>query len=90
MSAIKDGGPAFPIDIDQFGPHRDDVVVGHHGMSLRDYFAGQALAGVLANHHLLVRVDSESPTATTREAAAAYAYAVADSLLDVRAKSEDK
>ena len=31
--AIKDGGPAFP---------RENYM-GHEGMSLRDYFAGQAL-----------------------------------------------
>jgi hypothetical protein len=31
----KDGGPAFPQDSDQYGPQ---------GMSLRDWFAGQALA----------------------------------------------
>ncbi len=33
---IKDGGPAFPDDRSQVG------------MSLRDYFAGQALAGIMA------------------------------------------
>jgi hypothetical protein len=36
---INDGGPAFPR-------HAYD---GHDGMTLRDWFAGQALAGMLAN-----------------------------------------
>ena len=36
MSKPKDGGPAFPN------------YYGNPGMSLRDYFAGQALAGLLA------------------------------------------
>ena len=37
MSQINDGGPAFPSD--RFG---------ERGMSLRDWFAGQALAGLIA------------------------------------------
>ena len=43
MSA-KDGGPAFPVF--------QGTPVGHaaafRGMTLRDYFAGQVLAGLLA------------------------------------------
>lgn len=38
----NDGGPAFP----HFNP---DTEVTHAGMSLRDWFAGQALAGLLAS-----------------------------------------
>lgn len=41
MTGVKDGGPAFPV--------ADQGVYGTYGMSLRDYFAGQALIGVLAN-----------------------------------------
>jgi hypothetical protein len=42
MSApINDGGPAFP------GP---ETTTNPQGMSLRDWFAGQALAGMLADH----------------------------------------
>lgn len=37
-STIDDGGPAFPMREGQ----------PHPGMSLRDYFAGQALVGLLA------------------------------------------
>lgn len=37
MSKINDGGPAFPSD--RFG---------ETGMRLRDWFAGQALAGLIA------------------------------------------
>ena len=35
--SIKDGGPAFPLQ--SIGP---DFQPGYHGMTLRDYFAGQA------------------------------------------------
>ena len=53
MSTINDGGPAFPC-----GPLGDTFTgedgytrhqfPGCSGMSLRDWFAGQALAGILA------------------------------------------
>jgi hypothetical protein len=38
-----DGGPAFPVDRANWGMDRLP------GMSLRDFFAGQALVGLLAN-----------------------------------------
>jgi hypothetical protein len=38
---IKTGGPAFPISIPGCGDN------GAFGMTLRDWFAGQALAGVI-------------------------------------------
>ncbi len=46
MKATKDGGPAFPVpDKD----HQDgQIEYGATGMSLRAWFAGQALAGMLA------------------------------------------
>ena len=37
---IDDGGAAFPVVSDQFGHHG--------GMSLRDWFAGQAIIGAMA------------------------------------------
>lgn len=36
---IADGGPAFPVSVPGWGDN------GAHGMTLRDYFAGQALIG---------------------------------------------
>ncbi len=39
---IDDGGPAFPIPLEQFVAGRTLVV---KGMSLRDYLVGQALSG---------------------------------------------
>lgn len=42
MSAINDGGSAFPFPADH-------TCNGSNGMSLRDWFAGQALAGMCAN-----------------------------------------
>jgi hypothetical protein len=41
----KDGGPAFPTP-DLYGPGGVAQVQGDSGMSLRDYFAAQALRGI--------------------------------------------
>lgn len=41
MSEIKDGGPAFPS-------HGTMGEVNYQGMSLRDWFAGMAMQGLLA------------------------------------------
>jgi hypothetical protein len=40
---IDDGGPAFPMSY-----HPDGNNADHQGMTLRDWFAGQALAGLLS------------------------------------------
>lgn len=42
----KDGGPAFPIP-DTYHPN-GQIEYGANGMSLRDWFAGMALQGILA------------------------------------------
>ena len=65
----KDGGPAFPVG-DGHG-HR------LQGMSLRDYFAGQALAGLLA------QIPGDS-----RMVAVGLAYRLADEMLVERARKE--
>ena len=63
----KDGGPAFPVTALQYPI----------GMSLRDYFAGQALAGLLA--HL---------PGDSRGVAVGLAYRLADEMLVERARKE--
>ena len=53
MTTKDDGGPAFP----------SDMIVGHSvtaskpysGMSLRDWFAGQALAGAIEDYDRVTR-----------------------------------
>jgi hypothetical protein len=44
----EDGGPAFPPSIAVIW--KDDPDYRNHGMSLRDWFAGQALCGLLASN----------------------------------------
>ena len=74
----SDGGPAFPI-------HGRDRLVSDdwEGMSLRDWFAGQALIGLLANPGPLMDqhgnlVAREAPTT------AQFAYQFADAMLKRR------
>ena len=76
MSELKkDGGPAFPTG---FQPTHCEP---EHGMSLRDYFAGQALGsqGATWTGALL----SDYP------AMAARAYAIADAMLTARTQSQE-
>jgi hypothetical protein len=43
MSERYDGGPAFPFSYVQRSSYGAGLVTTHDGMSLRDWFAGQAL-----------------------------------------------
>jgi hypothetical protein len=73
---IDDGGPAFPAGTycNNFG---DEVPM--RGMSLRDWFAGQALAGMRANPALAKLQPG---------GAAADAFADADAMLRARKDGE--
>ena len=66
---INDGGPAFPMQGDP-----DDRYVGYLGMSLRDWFAGKALSGILSDN--TVRDDPAS--------FADIAYDMADAMIAAR------
>lgn len=46
---INDGGPAFPEQTMHKFPDGEIILLNQGGMTLRDYFAGQALAGALAD-----------------------------------------
>jgi hypothetical protein len=67
MSNTDTGGPAFPCPTISIGQHQ--------GMTLRDYFAGQALASV--NLGIGVTYDFYSRTAK-------HCYALADAMLKAR------
>jgi hypothetical protein len=74
MSETNDGGPAFPLNSPSGSP---EYMPARDGMSLRDWFAGQALAGLLAN-------GNDWPTHGQVQDAAASAYALADAMLRAR------
>ena len=81
MTPANDGGPAFPRPPFTPGQPLHDsaadagfAATGHSGMTLRDWFAGQALAGLMAH-----------PTAEfTAKGGAAIAYEFADAMLRAR------
>ena len=72
MTDIHDGGAAFPLAVTTDS-------VDYHGMSLRDWFAGQALAGILSNPNIenaFFKVD------------AGLAYEAADAMLAARSEAK--
>lgn len=81
MSQIDDGGSAFPVHANHvvFG---DRVVAAHEpGMSLRDWFAGQALQGYLAGRN---NSPHETPSRYEASRVACDCYAYADAMLVAR------
>lgn len=76
MSAINDGGPAFPGEKNErFGQPNDC----NPGMSLRDYFAAKALCGYLAAPDLKIG---------TFAGVAEHCYKAADAMLNERDKGK--
>ena len=85
MSAQNDGGPAFPT-VPQNHGHGDSYKSGSSpGMTLRDWFAGQAISSVLQDEKAVSGVKN-SIGVTFTEAAALMAYVVADDMLKARDK----
>jgi hypothetical protein len=78
---IDDGGPAFPSAgyNDMHGDHHPPV----YGMSLRDWFAGQALAGMLSPER---RGGGGSESSNSVRAISRDAYLLADAMLAARSK----
>lgn len=76
----ENGGPAYPSrNRVTFGKM---TTGGHIGMTLRDYFAGQALDGLSAH----VIGAEKRPGETNAQAHARVAYSFADAMLAERAK----
>jgi hypothetical protein len=83
---INDGGQAFPCP-----PAGYDQHATRPGMTLRDYLAGQALAGFCANPSVF----APNPTSgwglvnSSEQGLTAYAYQIADTMLDARGSKEE-
>lgn len=71
---MNDGGPAFPV-----------MPYGREGMSLRDWFAGQALTVMLASN-MEPKVDGNDYTPSER--LAKQSYMIADAMLAERSKCQ--
>lgn len=95
---INDGGPAFPL----INEHTHPTTI-NNGMTLRDYFAGQALAGIAPyiDREIDKLVDREIDKLDTNgkyfdnhanawyQCAAIRAYCYADAMLASRERKED-
>jgi hypothetical protein len=77
------GGPAFPV-LPQFDERRGEYTnYGSDGMSIRDFFAAQALAGGLQQD---ARDDMDCAWWYHAEDIAKRAYGIADAMLAEREK----
>lgn len=80
-----DGGPAFPTGSGTLsdGEHTAEHIATEPGMSLRDWFAGQALMGMHAR-------DTFDDGQATPKQRARLAYIDADALLRARTGDDDE
>jgi hypothetical protein len=76
-----DGGPAFPVTppVDETGRTAVGYPYPDTGMSLRDWFAGQALVSLPVRGGIVTPID-----------VAADAYRIADAMLVERNREKDK
>lgn len=84
MSKIDDGGPAAPVPL--FDEDLD-LVGSTRGMSLRDWFAGQALAAIVAKQPTEMVEAYEPLDFEMTVAHGAYGYA--DAMLAARAAKKE-
>ena len=76
---MKQDMPAFPFEYET----SDGARITHNGMSLRDYFAGQALIGYL---HASAQSGFGPPNEYQAKEAARNSYVVADAMIAERNK----
>lgn len=79
------GGPAYPVFPDTGGGH----AAAFHGMTLRDWFAGQVLPAMATDEQIKYLAQShvmadEWPTALAKDA-----YRIADAMIAEREKGQD-
>ena len=89
----NDGGPAFPLYLSDYERICD-------GMSLRDWFAGMAIQGMLANRHSSFegvwvddygRIQPDDAAQKATKAATKVAYMIADKMIEEgKSKEIDK
>ena len=75
----QDGGPAFPTLTPDYSKNGYPIPREADGMSLRDWFAGQALIGYLTNPNYEDSADANF---------AKWSYATADALIAEREKND--
>lgn len=84
MSSIPDdGGPAFPVSCSADGVPLGVSYQNTDGMTLRDWFAGVALQGILAAN---AKCSEEVNDKNVDFVVAREAYASADAMIEARKK----
>ena len=73
---MKDGGPAFPSGT--MNLPNGEVIFGEYGMTLRDWFAGKAMAARLST--IDIQVFNSEPRSITAQ----HAYQYADAMIEAR------
>ena len=79
---IKDGGPAFPQSETLIEDGVALVRTSFGGMTLRDWFAGQALTGIMGPNYDWFTSGTE--TGSRVHEAAGFAYSLADAMIAAR------
>ena len=79
---LTDGGPAFPHDKYLRAEDGQWGTYAHGGMSLRDWFAGQALTGIFS----ACLHDTRGAGQSVEEMLAEKAFRIADAMLAAGAK----
>lgn len=87
MSEIKDGGAAFPLTGTEWNMDREAYEVSplSNGMTLRDWFAGKALSGMLSYPGDERRGSYHNNS--TPDLIAVDAYGLADAMIRARSQS---
>ncbi len=88
MSA-NDGGPAFPQHGWTSNPEVLERMKNQGGMTLRDWFAGQAISSIIRDDETVVKIKNQMGV-TFAEAAALMAFVVADAMLQARGVNVEK
>lgn len=78
MTHINTGGPAYPVTFEG-GKNNGETPFFNEGMTLRDWFAGQALTGITAGYWANPQMGGLSPHAMADEA-----YQHADAMIAAR------
>lgn len=94
MSTVNDGGPAFPMTVEDDRDCAGRFASGYGGMTLRDYFAAKAMNAALSNPAPeLIQwniKDADRREISVEQSIAEWAYGQADAMIAARANGGGK
>jgi hypothetical protein len=77
MTDKPENPQAFPL-------HESEFNNNHEGMTLRDWFAGQVVNGIIQNDRTLESMEGATPSKVAN-----WSYSIADAMLAERSKRDD-